>query len=99
MFTSLFVYASEVFVTTYRTRCIGLCVTVARLSGITAPLTRSMNAIHWSLPNSFFVLIAGLAGVAALLLPETLNCELPDTVADTSQQPQLERRRSSAADA
>lgn len=41
-FTSLFVYASEIFPTVFRSSLIGICIVLARVGGIFAPLTRLM---------------------------------------------------------
>ncbi|KAH7727792.1 sugar transporter [Aphelenchoides avenae] len=78
-FTSLFVYSSEVFPTVFRNGCIGVCVVVARLGGAFAPAVRTMSVVSPILPTVFFAVIAGLGGGITLLLPETLNQELPDS--------------------
>ncbi|KAI1721631.1 sugar transporter domain-containing protein [Ditylenchus destructor] len=78
-FTSLFVYASEVFPTIVRNGCIGVCSVVARLGGAFAPMVRTMTLISPMLPTAFFGICASIAAMLTMILPETLNRELPDT--------------------
>ncbi|KAI1698309.1 major facilitator superfamily domain-containing protein [Ditylenchus destructor] len=72
-FTSLFVYASEVFPTVTRNGCIGICSVVSRLGGSFAPMVGTV------MPTFFFGLCASIAAAMTLVLPETLNRELPDS--------------------
>ncbi|KAI6182570.1 putative transporter [Aphelenchoides bicaudatus] len=81
-FTALFVYASEVFPTVIRSRCIGLCIILARVAGLFSPLTRLMTTVNPNLPNIFFTIAAGIGAVVTLFLPETKNKELPDSVSE-----------------
>uniref|UniRef100_A0A915DFD6 Major facilitator superfamily (MFS) profile domain-containing protein n=1 Tax=Ditylenchus dipsaci TaxID=166011 RepID=A0A915DFD6_9BILA len=76
-FTSLFVYASEVFPTVVRNGCIGICSVVARVGGAFAPTVRTMSLISPIIPPIFFGTSAGLGALLTLLLPETSNRELP----------------------
>uniref|UniRef100_A0A915D4Y3 Uncharacterized protein n=1 Tax=Ditylenchus dipsaci TaxID=166011 RepID=A0A915D4Y3_9BILA len=77
-FTGLFVYASEVFPTVVRNGCIGLCNFVAGVGGACAPAVRTMSLISPIIPILFFGTAAGIAALITLILPETLNRELPD---------------------
>ena len=64
-------------------------------------MSRSMSVVSPLLPNAFFIAIAGLAGIAALTLPETLNCELPDMINEVgvnAPQPAARRRSAAASD-
>jgi OCT family organic cation transporter-like MFS transporter 4/5 len=77
-YASIFVYASEVFPTVYRTGCIGMCEVVARFGGVFAPIIRTMSVLSPALPTIFFSVTSGIAALLTLLLPETVNKELPD---------------------
>ncbi|CAD5232538.1 unnamed protein product [Bursaphelenchus xylophilus] len=77
-FTAIFVYASEVFPTIYRSGCLGICMFISCFGGIAAGAVRSMNAISPHLPNVIFALASLLAAALTMLLPETKGKELPD---------------------
>jgi hypothetical protein len=49
------VYASEVFPTVIRSSCIGLCIILARVGGLFAPLTRLMVCELFKLKVTFIV--------------------------------------------
>ncbi|CAD5209869.1 unnamed protein product [Bursaphelenchus okinawaensis] len=94
-YTSLYVYGSEVFPTVLRSGCIGICLFLERIGGITAPMVRSMSVISPNLPNVFFAVTAGVAAGLTLLLPETRGLELPDLTSEIAEPP--ERKISRAA--
>ena len=77
-FTSLFVYASELFPTATRNGCIGICSMLARVVGAFTPAVTWMATINPLLPTIFYGVISTLAAALTLLLPETMNRELPD---------------------
>uniref|UniRef100_A0A915DQD1 Organic cation transporter n=1 Tax=Ditylenchus dipsaci TaxID=166011 RepID=A0A915DQD1_9BILA len=79
-FTSLFVYASEVFPTVARNGCIGICSMVARIGGAFAPTVRTMSLISPMIPTVLFGVSAGIGGILTLILPETSNEQLPNSI-------------------
>ncbi|VDK44831.1 unnamed protein product [Anisakis simplex] len=83
-FICIFVYGSEIFPTTIRNACLGLCLVVARFGGIVAPYVKHLEAISPSLPMVFFGSIGVAAGVLTLFLPETKNRALPSSLNDVA---------------
>ncbi|KAI6176333.1 MFS domain-containing protein [Aphelenchoides bicaudatus] len=78
-FTSLFIYASELFPTTVRSGCIGICEILARIGGSISPLVHSIGQTYTWLPGIFFTVVAAIAGFVTFVLPETRDQNLPDT--------------------
>ncbi|KAI6195957.1 putative transporter [Aphelenchoides besseyi] len=79
---ALFVYASEVFPTTLRNGCMGICVFLAKFGSIFAPLIRNLSNIWILFPAFIFALLSAIAGLATLILIETKGRELPDTTSE-----------------
>lgn len=78
-FPIVYVYAGELFPTVVRNMGCGITSMFARIGSMMAPfLARSY------LPDWFEALVFGLAPLVSallcLLLPETINCKLPDTI-------------------
>lgn len=65
----------------------GLTALVGRLGGSLAPLVALLDGVWLSLPKLTYGGIALLAACTALLLPETRQAQLPETIQD------VERRR------
>ncbi|KAK0423687.1 hypothetical protein QR680_008278 [Steinernema hermaphroditum] len=84
-FVNIFVYGSEIFPTTIRNLCIGICAVVSKIGGNLAPHVRALEVIFPSLPTIFFAGLAILAGALTLLLPETRNRPLPASVRDADR--------------
>ncbi|KAK6633937.1 hypothetical protein RUM44_004544 [Polyplax serrata] len=79
---TVYVFSTEQFPTVIRNAGLGACSMSARVGGIMAPYI-NLLADYWSpLPLLIFGGLALLAGGLALLLPETLNRKLPETIAD-----------------
>ncbi|KAI6193379.1 putative transporter [Aphelenchoides besseyi] len=82
---ALFVYASEVFPTTLRNGCMGICVFLAKFGSIFAPLIRNLSNIWILFPAFIFALLSVIAGMATLILRETKGRELPDTTSEVDK--------------
>ena len=86
-FAIIFVYSAELFPTVMRNSGIGLSSFSARIGGVCAPYIADVGDVASgdlgiALPLIIFGGCSLLAGFLALLLPETLNRKLPDTVED-----------------
>uniref|UniRef100_A0A8C2VYY0 Solute carrier family 22 member 12 n=1 Tax=Chinchilla lanigera TaxID=34839 RepID=A0A8C2VYY0_CHILA len=85
-FTCLTVYSSELFPTVLRMTAVGLGQMAARGGAILGPLVRMLGIHSPSLPLLLYGAVPVLSGLAALLLPETQNMPLPDTLQDVQNQ-------------
>ncbi|XP_054723955.1 organic cation transporter protein-like [Uloborus diversus] len=85
-FTLLYVYSSELFPTAVRGVGVGYCSTAARVGAILAPFVAHMGGhsqphlCYWA-----YGLLCATCGLCILLLPETSNRKLPDTLLDGEQ--------------
>lgn len=84
----IYLYSSELFPTSVRNSGMGTCSMMAKVGAIVvAPLFLSMGDSLNSTSFPFFVFgISGILGAAtAVLLPETLNKNLPETVVEAER--------------
>uniref|UniRef100_G3SYF4 Solute carrier family 22 member 7 n=1 Tax=Loxodonta africana TaxID=9785 RepID=G3SYF4_LOXAF len=90
-FTTAYLFTSELYPTVLRQTGMGLTALVGRLGGSLAPLAALLDGVWLSLPKLTYGGITLLAACTALLLPETRQAHLPETIQDvetkrTSQQ-------------
>ncbi|KAJ9601405.1 hypothetical protein L9F63_000429, partial [Diploptera punctata] len=77
---TVYVFSAEQFPTVVRNIGIGAASTSARIGGILAPYTLLLGD-HWRpLPLLIYGALALTGGILSLMLPETLNKKLPDTI-------------------
>ncbi|KAJ2950643.1 hypothetical protein O0L34_g8899 [Tuta absoluta] len=82
VFTSLYMYTSELYPTEYRHTLLAFSSMVGRIGSIVAPLTPVL-AIYWrGTPSVIFGCLGLLSGLLILTQPETLGAKLPDTIAE-----------------
>merc|ERR550525_1343072 len=81
-FAMVYVYAAEIFPTVVRNVGLGSASMCARVGSIIAPFVgRELGqATSPVVPLVIFGATSLLAGILVLLLPETRNCPLPDTI-------------------
>ncbi|VDK66934.1 unnamed protein product [Onchocerca ochengi] len=79
-FMCIFVYGSEIFPTTIRNACLGLCAVIARFGGVIAPYVVLLSSVHALLPTILFGSVALIAGTLTCILPETKECTLPSSL-------------------
>uniref|UniRef100_A0AAR2JMJ8 Major facilitator superfamily (MFS) profile domain-containing protein n=1 Tax=Pygocentrus nattereri TaxID=42514 RepID=A0AAR2JMJ8_PYGNA len=84
-FTAVFLYTTELYPTVLRQNGMGFCSCVARAGVSVAPLISLLEETWTPLPQVLFCSIAIIAGLLALLLPETHNVRLPETIEDVEQ--------------
>ncbi|KAH7943299.1 hypothetical protein HPB52_006733 [Rhipicephalus sanguineus] len=83
-FTVTWLYAAEVFPTVLRTVGVGACLMGIRVGSAFVPLLlETRRYTHESVPMAVLAAMYALAAVLVLLLPETFQVALPDTVRET----------------
>ncbi|XP_033124964.1 organic cation transporter protein-like [Anneissia japonica] len=81
-FALVWVYTSEIYPTVIRNIGLGECSTMARIGGMCAPyIMYTGRSITW-IPMVLFATLSLFSGLVALLLSETLNRPLPETIKD-----------------
>ncbi|XP_030643336.1 solute carrier family 22 member 7b.1 [Chanos chanos] len=84
-FTAVFLYTTELYPTVLRQNGLGYSSSVSRLGVAVAPLVSLLDEVWVALPQVLFCAVAITAGFFALLLPETRNVRLPETIDDIEQ--------------
>ncbi|XP_030020683.1 organic cation transporter protein [Manduca sexta] len=82
VFTSLYLFTSELYPTEYRHSLLAFSSMVGRIGSITAPLTPVLMEYWSGIPSVMFGAMGVLSGVLVLTQPETLGTKMPDTLAE-----------------
>jgi len=81
-FPTIYLYTGEVFPTVVRNNGLGMCSVSTRVGSMIAPYIATMGSLGVWLPPLIFS-VSPLIGVAlCYFLPETMDCELPETLED-----------------
>ncbi|XP_063631320.1 solute carrier family 22 member 1-like [Cydia splendana] len=75
-----YIFTSELFPTSTRNSMHALCSSVGRLGSVVAPQMPLLMAYWSGLPAVIFGLVSLTAGILTLLVPDTAEDSLPDTV-------------------
>ena len=82
----LFLYNAELFPTEVRTSGIGSASFVGRFGGMVAPWVELLGRkYHRNIPSLIFGSTAIVAGILAIMLPETHGIELPYTLEEAEK--------------
>lgn len=84
-FSIIYVYASEIFPTEYRSIGVGSCSMCARFGGMAAPLVAFLGEDYPALPLLIFGFISCISVISVLFLPETVGCALPQTLEESEE--------------
>lgn len=81
-FTTVFLYTTELYPTVVRQNGVGYTSFIGRLGVAVAPLILLLEDVWTLLPQIILSSVALISGLLAILLPETLNMRLPETIDD-----------------
>uniref|UniRef100_A0A8C9RAS4 Zmp:0000001102 n=1 Tax=Scleropages formosus TaxID=113540 RepID=A0A8C9RAS4_SCLFO len=81
-FTTVFLYTTELYPTVVRQNGMGYNSFMGRLGASITPLVLLLEDVWKLLPQVIICALAMLSGLVALLLPETHNIRLPETIED-----------------
>merc|ERR1712172_392096 len=85
-FALAYLYTAELFPTPVRNVAVGGASTFARIGSMSAPyIVDILGKVSAGIPTVIFGAASIIAGLLSLLLPETLNKKLPETVADVER--------------
>ncbi|XP_077461814.1 solute carrier family 22 member 7-like [Stigmatopora argus] len=84
-FTVLYLYTSELYPTVMRQNGFGYCSFLARLGVAISPLVALLDEVWVGLPRLIFSMMALGGGLLTMLLPETNNARLLETIEDVEQ--------------
>lgn len=79
-YSTIYVFTTELFPTPVRNVALGASSMMARFGGMTAPYINVLADVWTPLPMIVFGGISFVSGLLSLLLPETLNKKLPETI-------------------
>ncbi|XP_071448529.1 organic cation transporter protein-like [Hetaerina americana] len=79
-FPTNYLYSAELFPTVVRNAGVGAASMCARIGSLIAPFITTLDIFSPVIPPIIFGIFPLLAGILGLLLPETINQHLPDTI-------------------
>ncbi|KAH8332812.1 hypothetical protein KR074_011293 [Drosophila pseudoananassae] len=79
---TIYIFSAEQFPTVVRNVGLGASSMIARVGGILAPYLKLLGEIWRPLPLIICGALSLIAGLLSLLLPETLNKPMPETIED-----------------
>lgn len=82
---TIYIFSTEQFPTVIRNAGLGAGSTSARVGSIFAPLINLTSEAWKPFPLIIFGILALIGGCLSLVLPETLNQQLPETIGDGEQ--------------
>ncbi|XP_068622487.1 organic cation transporter protein-like [Battus philenor] len=91
-YSSVYIYVSEVFPTNMRQTLISFCSTAGRIGSLIAPLTPLLSVYHRSMPTVIFGAMCIISSMLVLMLPETRNMRLPDTIEEAEELSRMKTR-------
>ncbi|KAG1682040.1 Organic cation transporter protein [Nymphon striatum] len=91
-FAIIYVYAAELFPTVARNIGVSSCSMVARIGSIGAPYVKELGIhTHRSTPFAVYAVLSISSGLLILLLPETKDASIPDSMEEAEQMTRCQR--------
>lgn len=79
-FSTVYLYAGELFPTVVRNSGVGLSSTVARVGSMVAPFVATLSHTSATLPPLTFGIVPLIGAALCIILPDTRGKKLPDTL-------------------
>lgn len=79
-FSANYIYAGEIFPTMVRNQGVGSCSVFGRIGSMVAPFIANLVTVVAWVPPMVFGVAMLLGAVVCYWLPETKNCDLPETI-------------------
>lgn len=79
-FPTVYIFSGELFPTVIRNIGVGTSSMCARIGSMLAPFVAGLSVVEPWIPPLIFGIIPLIGAVLCYRLPETLNCNLPDTI-------------------
>merc|ERR1719220_1896472 len=96
-FAIAYLYTAELFPTSVRNVAVGAASTFARVGSMSAPyIVDLLGDIHAAIPVIIFGIFSVTAGLFSLMLPETLNEKMPESVAEVERSAKMRNRKANA---
>ncbi|CAF0803311.1 unnamed protein product [Brachionus calyciflorus] len=80
----IYLYTSELFPTSIRNSGMGACSMMARIGSMIAPKINDLSSVSESLPFLIFGISGIIGSMSSIILPETLNRELPENIKEAN---------------
>ncbi|XP_028027419.1 organic cation transporter protein-like [Bombyx mandarina] len=97
-YSSVYIYVSEVFPTNMRQTLISVCSTAGRIGSLIAPLTPLLSYYHKSMPTVIFGAMCFISSTLVMMLPETRNMRLPDTIEEAEHLSRMKSKNGDTTD-
>lgn len=79
-FPTVYIFSGELFPTVIRNIGVGTSSMCARIGSMSAPFIAGLSVVEAWIPPLIFGIVPLIGAILCYRLPETLNCQLPDTI-------------------
>jgi len=85
-FAVLYMYTGELMPTTVRAAGVGSSSLISKIGGTLSPTVADLADIHPAIPTIIFVAMATTSGALTIMLPETKDRKMPETLDDVNRE-------------
>lgn len=84
-FPTVYIYSGELFPTVVRNIGVGTSSMCARIGSMVAPFVATLTTIQPWIPPVIFGTVPLIGAILCFRLPETVDCQLPDTIEEAEK--------------
>lgn len=84
-FPTVYIYSGELFPTVIRNIAVGSSSMCARMGSMVAPFVAGLSKVDSFMAPIIFGIVPIIGAILCLPLPETLDCQLPDTIEEAEE--------------